>query len=241
AQVVPQAIPDGALVIVPRPVPAVVTESVTGCESNVAVIAVEPARLNVQDPDPEHTPPPQPVKAEPRSAIAETLRVVPPGKVLEHVVPQTMPAGALVTVPPPLPALLTVRETSCSAKVAVTVLAVLRSTVQPPLPEQPPLQFAKVDPGAAFAERLTLVPPGKVLEHVAPQAIPGGVLVIVPSPVPALLTVKVTGWRAKLAVTVVVAATATMQVVVEHPAPLQPVNVEPEAGEAERVTDVPLG
>jgi hypothetical protein len=71
---------------------------------------------------------------------------------------------------------------------------------------------------------------------------PAGELVIVPPPVPPLLTVRLTDCTSKLAVTVVVAVRVTVQKPVpEHPPPLQPVKVEPAAGTAVRVTTVPLG
>ena len=55
-----------------------------------------------------------------------------------------MPAGELVTVPLPVPALLTVRVWLGTLKVAVTDLAAFMVTVQVPVPEQtPPLQPPK--------------------------------------------------------------------------------------------------
>ena len=75
-----------------------------------------------------------------------------------------MPAGALVTVPLPVPPLLTVRVRGCRSKVAVTVVAALRVTVQAPVPAQPPpLQPAKVEPAAGVAVRVTTVPLAKLL------------------------------------------------------------------------------
>ncbi len=74
----------------------------------------------------------------------------------EHVAPHVMPAGALVTVPLPVPALLTVSEKLWSAKVAVTVCAALSVTVQVPVPVQlPPLQPVKVEPAAGAAVKVT--------------------------------------------------------------------------------------
>jgi hypothetical protein len=66
-----------------------------------------------------------------------------------------------VTVPLPVPALLTVRLNLCgaAAKLAVTVAAALMVTLHVPVPEQPPpLQPLKVDPPAAAAVRVTTVP-----------------------------------------------------------------------------------
>src|SRR5262245_9594684 len=50
----------------------------------------------------------QPVNAEPAAATALSVTRVPPAYGSEQSVPQMMPAGALVTVPLPLPALVTV-------------------------------------------------------------------------------------------------------------------------------------
>jgi hypothetical protein len=49
-----------------------------------------------------------------------------------------MPAGELVTVPVPAPALVTVSANEACRKVAVTEVAALSVTVQVPEPEQPP-------------------------------------------------------------------------------------------------------
>jgi hypothetical protein len=63
--------------------------------------------------------------------------------------------------------------------------------VQVPVPLQPPpLQPAKLEPLAAAALRVTTVPALNDAEQVAPQLMPLGLLVIVPLPVPLLLTVR---------------------------------------------------
>jgi hypothetical protein len=69
--------------------------------------------------------------------------------------------------------------------------------------------------------------------------IPAGLLATEPAPVPALVTVNVTGSRLKLAVTVdALLAVTVHEPVPEHP-PLQPSNFEPDAGVAASVTTVP--
>jgi len=75
------------------------------------------------------------------------------------VAPQLIPAGLEVTVPLPVPVLLTVRGKVCLLNVAVTVVDAFMVTAQVPVPEQPPpLQPVKVDPPAAAAVRVTTVP-----------------------------------------------------------------------------------
>ncbi len=119
-------------------------------------------------------------------------------------------------------------------------MAALSVTVQVPVPEQPPpLQPVKVEPAAGAAVKVTAVPLAYVAEQVAPHEIPAGALVTVPEPV--LLTVSVKVGTAKVAVTVVAALSVTVQVPVpEQPPPLQPLNVDPAAGAAVKVTAVPL-
>jgi len=73
-----------------------------------------------------------------------------------------IPAGALVTVPLPVPAFVTVRmKVSGTSKVAVTEVAADIVTVHEPVPVQPPpLQPVKVDPVAGVAVSVTAVPLG---------------------------------------------------------------------------------
>ncbi len=56
-------------------------------------------------PVPVQPPPLQPVKVEPAAGVAVSVTTVPVGNAVEQVAPQVMPAGALVTVPLPVPAL----------------------------------------------------------------------------------------------------------------------------------------
>src|SRR2546428_4733585 len=76
--------------------------------------------------------------------------------------------------------------------VAVPVVAAPRVRGQVPLPEQPPpLQPLNVDPAAGAAVKVMAGPLANAVEHVAPQEIPAGLLVIVPVPAPLGLTVSV--------------------------------------------------
>jgi len=49
----------------------------------------------------------QPLKDEPAAGVAVSVTPVPLANAAEHVTPQLMPAGELVTVPVPAPAVLT--------------------------------------------------------------------------------------------------------------------------------------
>ena len=145
--------------------------------------------VTVQMPVPVQPPPVQPVKVEPAAGAA--VRVTALVNEAEQVAPQLMPVGALVTVPLPLPDLMTESAKDGRVKVAVTEVAALTVTVQAPVPAHPPpLQPANVEPVAAAAVKVTAVPLVYEAEHVAPQLMPAGLLVTVPLPVPALVTVK---------------------------------------------------
>src|SRR2546426_12844436 len=96
-----------------------------------------------------------------------------------------MPTGALVTVPLPAPALLTVSVLGCRSKLAVTVVVAVRVTVQEPVPEQPPpLQPVKVEPVAGAAGRGTAGPLEELAEQLAPPVMPPGALVAGAPPAP---------------------------------------------------------
>src|SRR6185295_17478497 len=119
----------------------------------------------------------------------------------EHVVPQLIAAGVLVTVPAPLPPLVTVSAKGCRPKFAVTEVAALIVTAHVPVPVHAPLQPVNVAPAAGVAVSVTAVPLLKDAEHVVPQLTPAGALVTVPDPAPARLTVSAKDCRAKVAVT----------------------------------------
>jgi len=72
----------------------------------------------------------------------------------------------------------------------VTFLAALMATVQAPVPVQAPDQPAKVEPAAGVAVSVWDVPLLMLAEQIVPQLMPKGVLVTVPVPVPALVTVS---------------------------------------------------
>ena len=170
------------------------------------------------------------------------MTTVPVVKAVEHVAPQAMPVGALVTVPLPAPDLVTVSAKELCMKVAVTAAAAFIVTVQGPVPVQPPpLQPVNVDPAAGVAVRVTAVPLVNAAAHVAPQETPAGALVTVPLPAPAVVSVSVKDWSAKVAETLCAALIVTEHVPVPvQPPPLQPVKVEPAAGAAVRETDAPV-
>src|SRR3989449_785364 len=186
--------PVGVLVTVPAPAPPleIVNAKVGSVKGGVTVAAAE--TVTVQVPVPEQPPPLQPVKVEPAAGAAVSVTAVPLVKLAEQVAPQVIPAGALVTVPLPVPAGVTVRVKVCGEKVAVTVVAAETVTVQAPVPvHPPPLQPVKIEPAAGAAASVTPVPLGKVSEQVAPQVIPAGALVTVPLPAPAGGTGRVKG------------------------------------------------
>ena len=73
--------------------------------------------------------------------------------------PQLIPAGALVTVPLPVPALLSVSAKVWVVKVAVTERAAVMVTEQEAAaPVHAPLQPLKVEPAGGVAVSVTTVP-----------------------------------------------------------------------------------
>ncbi len=76
--------------------------------ANVALTLASALSVTVQVPVPEQLPPLQPEKVEPAAGAAVKVTAVPLANAAEHVAPQEMPAGVLVTVPVPLPLGLTV-------------------------------------------------------------------------------------------------------------------------------------
>ena len=104
---------------------------------------------------------------------------------------QLMPAGALVTVPAPVPASVTPSENVGAANVAVAVLLESIVIVHVPVPVHPPvpLQPVNVLPPLGAAVSVTTWPDVKFAEHVpVVQLIPAGALVTVPVPAPPRVT-----------------------------------------------------
>ena len=64
--------------------------------------------VTVHVPVPLQPPPLQPVNMEPAVGVAANVTAVPLVNACEQVAPQEMPAGALVTLPLPAPAVVTV-------------------------------------------------------------------------------------------------------------------------------------
>ena len=106
AQVAPQEMPLGLLVTVPVPVPDLLAAN--WCVGTVLNIADTLAlSVTVQAPLPEQAPP-QLTNDEPAAAAAFKATEVPALNWFEQVAPQSIPAGVEVTVPLPVPCLVTV-------------------------------------------------------------------------------------------------------------------------------------
>ncbi|MBK6790655.1 MAG: hypothetical protein IPG77_24360 [Betaproteobacteria bacterium] len=213
--VVPQLMPDGLLTTVPLPVPALVTVSVGGPPTNVAVTVLAVLMLTTQVLVVPVQAPDQPPKAEPLAGAAVSVTELFSAKAELQVAPQLMPDGLLTTVPLPVPALVTVSVGGPPTNVAVTVLAVLMLTTQVlVVPVQAPDQPPKVEPLADAASSVTELFSAKAELQVAPQLMPDGLLTTVPLPVPALVTVSVGGPPTNVAVTVLAVLMLTTQVLV---------------------------
>ena len=187
--------------------------------------------------------PPQPANVEPLAAVAVSVTFVLLAKLAVQLLPQLMPDGDEVTVPLPVPALVTASEKlDVPLNVAVTERAAVMDTVQVPVPVHAPLHPANVDPLDAAAVSVTEVPLAKLALQVDPQFTPAGVEVTVPAPVPALLTPSANELPEELNVAVTERACdiVTVQELVPVHAPLQPAKVEPLAAVAVSITEVPL-
>ena len=98
--------PMGELVTVPEPLPDLVVERVNVFWVKVAVTDLMLSIVTIQLPVPVHAPL-QPVKVELTPAVAVRTTVEPKAKFAVHVGAQAIPAGALATVPVPVPAIVT--------------------------------------------------------------------------------------------------------------------------------------
>jgi hypothetical protein len=91
-------------------------------------------------PVPEQPPPLHPAKSESAAGDAVRVTAVPFVKDAEHVPPQLIPLGELVTVPLPVPAFVTVMVYVFGAKVAAIVQSAVTGPVVYVVPFNVPLQ-----------------------------------------------------------------------------------------------------
>lgn len=75
----------------------------------VAVTVLAAFMATVHAPVPVHAPP-HPAKTDPAAGVAVRVTELLAAKLAEHVPPQSMPVGEDVTVPLPVPSLVTARE-----------------------------------------------------------------------------------------------------------------------------------
>src|SRR6185437_7572463 len=108
--IAPQEIPAGELATVPVPVPLLATVRVNGPGFAVkfALTDFAASMVTLHAPVPLQAPL-QPANVEPESGVAVKFTTAPLSKFAEHVSPQDIPAGELVTVPVPVPLFVTVR------------------------------------------------------------------------------------------------------------------------------------
>src|SRR5258705_3117108 len=104
AQVAPQEIPAGALVMLPLPAPDVATVSVNEDCTNVAVTEAAALMVTVQAPVPVQPPPLQPVNVEPAAGVAVRGAAAARANAADHGAPRDIPAGAAGRRPPTRPA-----------------------------------------------------------------------------------------------------------------------------------------
>ena len=121
---------------VPAPLPLLVTVSVY-CGTKFAVTVVSAVTVTTHVPVLFVHAPAQPVKREPDAAVAVNVTPVPMLYFSVQSVPHVMPVGELLTVPTPIPLLITV-SVYCGTKVAVTVVSAVMVTTHVPVPLHPP-------------------------------------------------------------------------------------------------------
>jgi hypothetical protein len=160
-------------------------------EVKVAVIVWSEPETKEQVPVPEQPPPLHPSNLESVPVLAVRVTFWPGGKsATQFVSPvtgeeQLIPPGLLVTVPPPVPVIVTINS-GFLLRVAATCLSESIVKLHDELPEQAPLQAIwKADAGDPSS--VTFVPAGNFPEQFPDeQSIPAGVLTISPLAVASL-------------------------------------------------------
>src|SRR5271170_913359 len=122
---------------------------------NVAVTVCAAFMVTLHVPVPEQPPPDQPANEEPELASAVSVTSCPMLKLAPHVGWQAMPAGVLITVPPPFPISPMESWGPPLLNAAVTLWLVLMVSTQVLVPEQSPAQPVKEEPELGVAVRVT--------------------------------------------------------------------------------------
>ena len=161
AHAVGHAIPLGADVTLPAPLPAVATLSVhvgvITLNDAVTLFAASIVTVHVGV-TPLHAPL-HPPNVLPVLVVAVSVTVVPAASVAEQLPGQSMPPTLDATAPDPVPATATVSgNVAGGANVAVTLCAAVIVTTHGPVPEHAPLQPANVLPLVGVAVSVTCVP-----------------------------------------------------------------------------------
>jgi hypothetical protein len=194
-QVAVQFTPLGVLTTVPLPLPLIVRLSgKVGWVLNVAVTDRAALMVTVQGSALQS--PLHPANTEPTSdETADSVTGVPSVNDVEHVLPQVMPAGLLVTVPDPVPIFMTERAyVGINVNVALTDFELSMMTGHVPVPLHGLPHPVNVDPLFGVALIVMVVPYEIVGDAV--QVLPVHVNVrpgaeMLPDPVPFLITVSV--------------------------------------------------
>jgi hypothetical protein len=201
--------------------------------ANVAVTELAALKVKLQPAVPVHAPD-QPLKTLLAAGVSVSVTWVLGGNVAEQVPGHEIPAGLLVTVPDPAPAIVT-DKASPAPKAAVTLSAPVTVRLHVVPEHAPPHPTKKLLPGVSLS--VTFVFWGNTAAHIVGQLIPAGLLVtVVPVPPPVMATVTPSP-AINDAVTLAAAVIVTLQVIPEH-APLHPPKMKLAPGVAVSVTFV---
>ena len=205
-------------------------------------VAVQPTAADIVTvPSAQSGSPVQPAKVDVASGVAVRVTVVPTEYGSLQSPGQLIPVGLEVTVPEPVPAIVTASVFGgMRSKVAVQLRAASIVTL-PSVQSASPLHPANVEPDAGAGMSVTEVPSSYVSVQSLPQLIPVGLVVTVPEPVPVFDTVRVkvaSGFRSKVAVQVRAAFIVTWPSP-QSASPVHPANIDPALAVGVNVTTVP--
>jgi len=185
--------------------------------------------VTVQEPVPVQPLPLQPVKVEPMAGEAVRMTAVPVAKEAEHVAPQEIPAGLLVTVPLPVPELETVSVELADAPVPVTS----RDSVSPSAVKLTLVLAAAVLVGVNFTVTVAVAPAPTSVNGLPDTMLKGAETDAVPVVVPPRVLCTVNVWVAELPIltlpkfTVVVGVAAMSTCATALATPEQPLSLPP--------------